>query len=552
MAPGSALRRVPVLSRAQRARYLADVNDTGRELPSATLPELAMKPVRERPDAVAVVVKDTVVTYQALDAAASRLARFLIARRAGPGTVVAVAASRSVALVTALLAVVKAGSAYLPVDPAYPAERVAAMLAAVPPVLVLTDEMVASAALSHHATAEVTDADRPVPLRPGHPAFVIFTSGSTGVPKGVVMPSSAVVNRLAWMLREFPFADGEVGCLTTSAGFVDAMWQVFGPLLGGVPLVVAPDGGDPERLPALLATHQVTRVVLVPSALAALLDAAGEGRALDAVRWWTVSGEEFTGALLDRFRALLPAAGLLNLYGSTEVMADAAGFACPPGACPPGAAPPHTVPIGRPVANTRVYLLDQWLEPVQAGVAGDLYVAGAGLAHGYAGQPGLTAERFVACPFAPGQRMYRTGDLARWTEAGELAFAGRADDQVKIRGFRVELAEVEAALAACPGVSRAAAAVRDGRLAGYVVPDGSGAGGPLEQAVRRAAARRLPGHMVPAAIMVLDQLPVNVNGKVDRRALPAPDYRAGAGRGPPRCGKSCCAASSPTSLAWTG
>src|SRR6266498_3861059 len=567
-APSTPLRAVEVLGQAARWLGLAGWNDTVRPVPAVTVPELFAAQVARAPDAVAVVCGDASVSYGELDAAANRLARLLAAHGAGPEQIVAVVMGRSIGLVTALLAVLKAGSAYLPVDPGYPTERVTFMLEDASPVLVLADAAAAGGLpgtvpvlvvddpqtadlLDGFDTADLADADRSGSLLPMHPAYVIYTSGSTGQPKGVVGSQQAVINRLTWMWQTYPFADNEVCCHTTALGFVDSVWQVLGPLLGGAPIVVAleEDLRDVRRLVRLLARWAVTRVVLVPAMLQMLLDALAD----DCVRvprlaFWTTSGEELPVRLLEQFRSVLPEVTLLNLYGSTEVMADAVGFACP--ASGAGLA---TVPIGHPIANLRAFVLDRWLCPVPVGVAGELYVAGLGLARGYAGRAGLTGERFVACPFAgAGERMYRTGDLARWSPGGVLEFGGRADAQVKIRGFRVEPGEVEAVLAAHPEVAQAVVIARedapgDKRLVAYVVPapgvgpasagdgDAGGAGlGWLAGVVRGFVAGRLPEYMVPSAVVVLDGLPVTVNGKVDKAALPAPDYAiaAAGGRGP--------------------
>ena len=463
---------------------------------------------------------------------------------------------RSAGLVTALLAVLKAGAAYLPVDPRYPAERIAFMLADAAPVLVLADTATAGL-VPDGAGVPVLVIDDPAvvaelagcdpggpvprpdgPLLPAHPAYVIYTSGSTGTPKGVVGTHQSVVNRLAWMWQAYPFAGGEVCCHSTALGFGDSVWQLFGPLLRGVGVVFAveEDLRDVRRLTGLLAARSVTRIVVVPAVLQRIVAALAQGAArMPRLAVWTTSGEELAVRLLERFREVLPEVTLLNLYGSTEVMADAAAFACPESGA--GLA---TVPIGCPIANTRVFVLDGFLQPVPPGAAGELYVAGAGLARGYRHRPGLTGERFTACPSgAAGERMYRTGDLARWSPGGVLEFLGRADEQVKIRGFRVEPGEIEAVLAAHPAVAQAVVVVRedvpgDKRLAAYLVPapGGDGDGGGLPAEVRELAAGRLPGYMVPAAFAVLEALPLTVNGKVDRQALPAPDYAGGTGRGP--------------------
>ena len=557
--PGISLRQVPVLDPVEREQVVAGWNDTGRVVPAGTLADLFAARAARTPDAVAVTCAGEQVTYAGLNAASSRLARLLIGRGAGPECLVAVMMGRSAGLITALLAVVKTGAAYLPVDPAYPAERIGFMLADAGPVCVLADpdtgfaaqeaaggipvivpdDPATQAVLAGLAAGPVTDAERLVPLAAGHPVYVIYTSGSTGVPKGVAGSHRSVVNRLAWMWREFPFTAGEICGHTTAVGFGDAVWQAFGPLLAGIPMVLAgvEDLRDARRLTELLAAQRVSRVVVVPALLRVIVDAAADGAVrLPGRGVWTVSGEEFPAGLLARLRQVLPEVTVLNLYGSTEVMADATAFVFRP-----GEAVPARVPVGVPVANARVFVLDRWLSPVPPGAAGELYVAGAGLARGYHRRAGLTGERFAACPFAPGERMYRTGDLARWTREGQLEYLGRVDDQVKIRGFRIELGEVQAVLAACPGIAQAAVTVRednpgDKRLAAYVVPDPDRAGadpGPLAAQVRTHAAGRLPGYMVPATVTVLAALPLTVSGKIDRRALPAPGGpAAGQGRGP--------------------
>jgi amino acid adenylation domain-containing protein len=354
------------------------------------------------------------------------------------------------------------------------------------------------------------------------PAYVMYTSGSTGVPKGVAVPQAGIVNRLGWMQDAFGLTAADRVLQKTPVSFDVSVWELFWPLLHGARLVLARPGGhrDPAYLSALIAADQVTTVHFVPSMLEAFLAAADPAACTSLVRV-ICSGEALPGPLAARFTAR-SGAGLHNLYGPTETSVDSTAWACVPG---DDVAPP----IGAPIANTRVYVLDARLQPVPAGVTGELYIAGAGLARGYRGRPGLTGERFVACPFGGG-RMYRTGDLARWRADGQLDFAGRADDQVKIRGFRIEPAEIQAVLASCPGVAQAAVTAPGGTLVAYVVPDGDDTG--LADTVRAHAAARLPDYMVPSAVVMLDELPLSPSGKLDRAALPAPEYAGGTGRGP--------------------
>ncbi len=546
-APGTALRRVPVLDGAGREQILCGWNDTARDIPASTLADLFAAQVARTPDAVAVVCGGEQLSYAGLDAASSRVARLLAGRGAGPESVVAVVMGRSAAMVAALLGVVKAGAAYLPVDPAYPADRVGFMLADARPVCVLADEQAAAGVLAGTAdvpvivlpglqtrvqlaglgAGPVTDGDRVRPLVARHPAYVIYTSGSTGVPKGVVVCHGGLASITAAQIERFAVSGVSRVLQFAAVGFDAAVSELFMALLSGAVLVVEP-GLAVEDLGGICGRQRVTHLTVTPAALAAL-PAGGlpEGLVLVA------AGEECAGYLVARWA---PGRVMVNAYGPTEVTICATMS----GVLPAGAGA-GVVPIGSPVVNARVFVLDRWLGPVPAGVAGELYVAGAGLARGYLGRAGLTAERFTACPFLPGERMYRTGDLARWRPDGQLEFAGRADDQVKVRGFRIEPGEIEAVLAACPGVAQAAVTVRedtpgDQRLAAYLVPgpaSGEADRGGLAAAVRAYAAGRLPEHMMPAAFTVLDALPVTPNGKIDRRALPAPEQAAGAGgRGP--------------------
>ncbi|MFL6162147.1 MAG: amino acid adenylation domain-containing protein [Jatrophihabitantaceae bacterium] len=554
-----------LLTPADRELVLSGWNQTGHPVPEATLPELLERQAARTPDAVAVSYQGSNLSYRELHERANRLARNLLLLGAGPERVVAVALPRSELMVVALLAILKAGAAYLPLDPGYPASRVAFMLADAEPACIVTDTASGAglpslgipllavdqadvrAALAALPDTPVTDRDRPVPLLPAHPAYVIYTSGSTGTPKGVTITHAAIGNRLAWMQGEYGLAAADRVLQKTPYSFDVSVWEFFWPLISGAGLVMAkPDGHrDPVYLAELIETAAVTTLHFVPSMLEAFLAAGGAAR-YAGVRRTFCSGEALSGRLAARFVEETGGSALHNLYGPTETAVDSTFWACGDG---DGGQPP---PIGRPIWNTRVFVLDSRLRPVPAGMAGELYIAGAGLARGYLNRAGLSTERFVACPFGVGERMYRTGDLARWRADGNLEFLGRVDDQVKIRGYRIELGEIEAALASQLGVAQAAVVVRedqpgDQRLVGYVVPDpvtagpvGAGqAGRPMLYAprqwrnpdelvadIRETLRSQLPDYMLPAAVVVLAALPLTVNGKLDRRALPAPDYGA--------------------------
>ncbi len=541
--PQRRLSELSLLRGAERAQVLEEWNDTARPVPAGVgLHALFAERAARTPDAVALAWRGERVTYAGLDRRSVELAGVLRRRGVGPETRVGVCMARTPELVASLLAVLRAGGAYVPMDPGYPAERLRYMLADSGAALVLADA--ASAERLGECGVEVVrpDAGAVEPevgadaaAEPESLAYVVYTSGSTGTPKGVLGTHRGIVNRFAWMWSEHPFAADEVCVQKTSLAFVDSVWEVFGPLLAGVPSVLVPDedARDPEALVDQLSRHGVTRIVLVPSLLQALLDAHPDlaGRC-PRLRLVVTSGEALPPELARRFAGALPGATLLNLYGSSEVAADSTAHVL-------GAVAEERVAIGRPIWNTRVYVADAAMQPLPAGAAGELYVAGHGLARGYMGNPAATAERFVPDPFAlaPGERMYRTGDRARWTAGGELEYLGRADRQVKIRGFRVELGEVESALASHPAVGGAAVVLREDagaerRLVAYWT---CGAEEAPDAAVLRAHLRvLLPEYMVPAALVRLEALPLTPSGKLDRRALPAPEAEAGAGYAAPR------------------
>ncbi|MET0133279.1 MAG: amino acid adenylation domain-containing protein, partial [Kibdelosporangium sp.] len=496
-------------------------------VPDTTLPELFRTQAAATPAATALVFDGVSLSYAEVAARVEHLSAVLRQRGAGPGRIVAVAIPRSIELVVALHAVVRSGAAYLPVDPDYPADRIDFMLRDAAPVLLLTAAGV-DVEPPHGIPSLVVD-ELPAPAgaeppagdgvpSPTDPAYVIYTSGSTGRPKGVLVPHRGIVNRLLWMQSEYRLQPDDRVLQKTSASFDVSVWEFFWPLAVGATLVVAaPDGHrDPAYLAGIIQAERITTVHFVPSMLRAFTQEPASARCT-GLRRVICSGEALPADLAEDFRAMLPA-GLHNLYGPTEASVDVTfwEYVVEPGA--------GSVPIGRPVWNTQTYVLDARLRPVPAGATGELYLAGIQLAHGYLNRSALTAERFVADPFGPaGSRMYRTGDLARWRDDGVLDYAGRADQQVKIRGYRVELGEIEAVLVRHPAVRQAAVVLRADqpgaqRLVGYLV---AAEGVDLDE-VRTLAADTLPDHMVPAAMLVLAEFPLSPNGKLDRKALPAP------------------------------
>ncbi|MFE5098116.1 amino acid adenylation domain-containing protein, partial [Streptomyces sp. NPDC056638] len=536
--PKLRLSAVDVLDADERRRVLTEWNDTAVELPRLTVPELFEAQVARTPDAVAVVAAGRELSYSELDERANRLARLLIARGVGPETVVAVCMERGVDQVVALLGVLKAGAGYLPVDAGYPAERIAFLLENAAPVVALASAATAGALagavvvvdspevvaeLAGLAARALDAGERVVRLRPEHPAYVIYTSGSTGRPKGVVVEHRSVVALLSWAAREFSSDEFARVLVSTSFNFDVSVFELFGPLVSGGSVEIVQDLlalADREHGP-----WEVSLISGVPSAFSQIVN----GAALDArPRTVVLAGEALTADEVAGIRRALPGVRVANIYGPTEATVYSTAWYTEGEVA-------GIVPIGRPISNARAYVLDGLLKPVAPGVAGELYLAGAGLARGYLRQQGLTAERFVADPFGTGGRLYRTGDLVRWNAEGRLEYLGRADEQVKVRGFRIELGEVQAVVAGHPSVAQAVVVARedapgDRRLVAYVVPGGAADG--LPETVREFVARRLPAYMVPAAVVVLDALPLSANGKLDRKALPAPEFTAGPGRAP--------------------
>ena len=538
--PAAPVGHADVLSDDERSLVLHDWNDTGRAVAAATLPSLIQAQVRRTPAGDAVIFGDTVLSYATLNASANQLAHHLIDLGVGPESLVALAFPRSVELIVAWLAVLKTGAAYLPVDPGYPADRIELMLGDARPTVVLTVEEIAhqmeaasrviavdarsiALAVAGRPATDPTDEDRVRPLSVHHPAYVIYTSGSTGTPKGVVVTHHGVSNVVTAHVEGLRLGESGRFLLAVSISFDVSMADIAMTLSTGAALVLPPPDCvlAGTELAGLINDHKVTHTDLVAPMLASLSD--GD---LPTLQGFVVGGEACAGELVARWS---PGRRMMHVYGPTESTVVATMSDRLSGSDAP--------PIGRPIPGTSGYVLDAALAPVPPGVAGELYLAGAGLARGYLNRPSLTATRFVANPFgAQGERMYRTGDLVRWTNDGNLEFVGRADQQVKIRGFRVELGEIESAILGCPGVRQAAVAAIAGRggaknLVGYVVAE---PGETVDAASLRAhLAARLPEHMVPAAVVELAAFPLTPSGKLDRRALPAPEVSSTvAGRAP--------------------
>ncbi|HEX8150237.1 MAG TPA: amino acid adenylation domain-containing protein [Pyrinomonadaceae bacterium] len=525
--------RLDLLTDEERRTLLEVWNDTHVAFPRGKCLHHFVEAQAERtPDAAALTFEGETLSYAELDAKADALARRLRALGVGPEARVGVMMERSPELVVALLGVLKAGGAYVPLDPQYPARRLAFMLEDARVAALLTERALLDTLPAHDAVVLCLDEEAgPVEATPAaapeqfldeeHPAYVIYTSGSTGEPKGVVIPHRAILNRLLWMLHAFDFGARDSVLQKTAVSFDASVWELFVPLMCGARVVLARPGGhrDSRYLVEAVRDEGVTILQLVPSMLQLVVEEPGleECRSL---RRLYCGGEPLSAELVRRFESRL-GAELHNLYGPTEVSIDATHWACERGGRR------AAVPIGRPIANTRLYILDPYLRPVPAGVAGELYVNGAGLARGYLNRPALTAERFIPDPFSrePGERMYHTGDLARYLPDGNVEFLGRADHQVKVRGYRIELGEVEAALSRHEGVRRCVVAARDDgaggqRIVAYLVAEAGRT--PTAFELREFMQKSLPEYMVPSAFVTLDELPVTPNGKVDRRALPAP------------------------------
>jgi amino acid adenylation domain-containing protein len=526
---------LPLLTVAERQRLLTEWNETAA---ASSFPEsigqLFELQVARMPEAIAFLGAGGSLSYRELDRRANQVANCLLARGVNHGALVGACLERSFELVIALFGILKAGAVYVPLDPAYPEERLRFIVSDSQVRVILTNQRLKALFPGHDVeilcldepiTATASEHHVAVAVAPDDLAYVVYTSGSTGQPKGVIVPHQQLLNRLAWMWEAYPFEENEVSCQKTALNFVDSLWELLGPLLQGSPTLIVPDEivKNHDEFIGSLAKHGVTRLWLVPSLLRTLLNFCPDlDRRLPLLKFWVSSGEPLPLDLWQQFQTQMPSRILYNLYGTSEVW-DATWF-------DPqiNQLPTVRVPIGRPIRNVTAYILDRYLQPVPIGVPGELHIGGVGVARGYLNRPELTAEKFIPDPFrkTPGGHLYKTGDLARYLPDGNIEYLGRLDHQVKIRGFRIELGEIEAVLAQHPAVRESTVLAHedssgDKRLDAYFVPLNGSAPGNDE--LRRFLQTRLPEPMLPSAFIALDALPLTPNGKIDRRALPAPD-----------------------------
>ncbi|MCM3186402.1 amino acid adenylation domain-containing protein [Priestia megaterium] len=548
--PNQSIGRLEMMTIEERNKILLDWNKKSKRISEHCLPELFEKQVTKNPQNTAIVFENTKLTYEELNIKANKLAHLLISKGVGPEQFVALALPRSLDMIVGLMAVLKTGAAYLPLDPEYPHERIMFMLGDAKPTCILTssglvsklpkmddkvtvllDEISTIKELKLYPSSNPMDSDRIQPMSPYNAAYIIYTSGSTGVPKGVVIPHQNVVRLFEATKQWFHFNSSDVGTMFHSYAFDFSVWEIWGPLLYGGRLVVVPHeiSRSPEDFLKLLVSEKVTVLNQTPSAFYQFMQADKEnsniGRNL-CLRFIIFGGEALELSRLDDWYSRHPenSPTLINMYGITETTVHVSYLELNKSSTSIRA----NSLIGTGISDLNVYVLDAYLQPVPPGVVGELYVAGGGLARGYLGRHSLTAERFVANPFtSSGTRMYRTGDLARWREDGTLDYIGRADHQIKIRGFRIELGEIEAVLAQHTDIKQVAVIVRedqpgDKRLVAYIVTSYENSFEPSY--LRRYVADNLPDYMVPSAFVEMTDLPLTPNGKLDRKALPAPDF----------------------------
>ena len=529
--PDLPISELPLLTAHERSQLLGAWSQTHSEYPQdKTLHQLFEEQVVRSPDALALLNPPKRLTYQQLNQRANQLAHYLQALGVRENTCVAICSERSIDTVIGILAILKAGGVYMPLDPNFPRERLAFMLSDSQAAVVITQQamlsklpvseskMVCLDLCQNTITQECQD-NPDCHSTAATPAYVIYTSGSTGTPKGVLGTHQGAVNGLHWLWKTYPFSAEEVCCQKTALSFIDSIWEIFAPLLHGIPTVIIPDSivKDPKRFLDTLAHFSITRIVLVPSLLRLLLETDHHlVQKLSALKLWITSGEALSLDLVRTFRAVMSSATLVNLYGSSEVSAN---VTCYDTHCLPDK--PTSVAIGRPIDNTQVYVLDGHLQPTPVGVWGELYIGGDGLAKGYLNRADLTQEQFIDHPFVLGARLYKTGDIGRYRHDGQLEYGGRCDEQVKIRGVRIELGEIETAIKQHPAVRDSVVvacpkAQGDMELVAYVVSETEN----LLPQLSSDLQRQLPSFMLPSAFAILTTVPLTPSGKVDKRALP--------------------------------
>jgi amino acid adenylation domain-containing protein len=532
--PEGRISELSILSDSERQQLLVKWNETGREFPETQcIHQFFEARVARSPDSTALVYENKRLTYGELNARANRLAHHLQSLGVGPEVLVGIFMERSVEMVIGILAVLKAGGAYVPLDPDYPQERLACMLEDAGISVLLTQEPLVKSLPAHEAKVVCLDADWPaITLQrdenPGSEvtaenlAYVIFTSGSTGRPKGAMNTHRGISNRLLWMQEAYRLQTGDRVLQKTPFSFDVSVWEFFWPLMTGACLVVAVPGGhkDSAYLAQVIAEQKITTIHFVPSMLQAFLHEGNSLGLCGSLKRVICSGEALTPELKDQLFARLDVE-LHNLYGPTEAAVDVTYWACK------RERSLRSVPIGYPIANTQLYLLDSFLQPVPIGVPGELHISGIGLARGYAHRPDLTAEKFIPNPFSDhaGERLYKTGDLAHYRDDGSIEFLGRIDHQVKIRGYRIELGEIETVLRQHPDIRNAVIIDKevsaDKKLIGYVVAEGQE--NPSTTELKEFLRRKLPEYMVPSSFVFLKDVPLTPSGKLDRKALPEPD-----------------------------
>jgi amino acid adenylation domain-containing protein len=528
--PGKKISELSLMT-SHEVQQLVEWNDTTRQYPRDLSIHAAFEEqVIRTPEKTALIDQDRQISYRELNQLSDRLAQRLLRGGVRPGALVGVSLNRSIEMVVALLGILKTGAAYVPLEPEYPEQRLSFMIQDSRLSVVVTSpdfsdawrkqklERFAFDLDSLRAESEETPNRSLAPL-PENRMYVMYTSGSTGNPKGVEGTHRASMNRFVWMWDAYPFSKGETCCQKTSLGFVDSIWEIFGPLLCGIPSVIVPNRAviDPKQLVQVLSQYSVTRIVLVPSLLRAILEAVDDLQSrLPKLTLWSCSGEVLPADLVQRFSRALPNATLLNIYGSSEVAADVTWHQVTKDDGN------RSVPIGRPISNVQIWILDRHLNRVPIGVPGELYVGGDCLALGYLGRAELTSQRFIAHQFEPGTtlRLFKTGDRGRYLQRGEIEYIGRTDNQVKIRGMRVELDEIEAVLATHPAVRDAVVIVDQSgqpRLTAYIAFRPGLRADAVE--LRRFLRISLPDQMIPSDCFVADSFPLLPSGKVDRRAL---------------------------------